>query len=180
MRKWVSDIPAAASKKRRNQAMDEEIKRRVLRKLPYGMYIMTATAAGKMAASTLTWLSQCSFRPPLVMLGIQKESQMHAMVEAAGSLAVSVLADGQEKIAETFFRPVPVEGDRLGGFRFRPGPATGAPVLLDLPAWFEARVTDSVHRGDHSVFVAEVVDAGLHDADAAALLLSRTRWNYGG
>ena len=160
--------------------MDEEIKRRVLRKLPYGMYIMTAAAAGKVAASTLTWLSQCSFRPPLVMVGVQKGSQMHAMVEAAGSLAVGVLADGQEKIAETFFRPVPVEGDRLGGFRFRPGTVTGAPLLLDLPAWFEARVTDSVHRGDHSVFVAEVVDAGLHDADAAALLLSRTRWNYGG
>jgi flavin reductase (DIM6/NTAB) family NADH-FMN oxidoreductase RutF len=160
--------------------MDEEIKRRVLRKLPYGMYIMTASAGGQVAASTLTWLSQCSFRPPLVMVGIQKGSQMHATVEAAGSLAVNILADGQEKIAETFFRPASVEGDRLGGFGFRPGPATGAPLLLDLPAWFEARVTDSVHRGDHSVFVAEVVEAGLHDADAATLLLSRTRWNYGG
>src|SRR5262249_20127945 len=160
--------------------MDEDIKRRVLRKLPYGMYIMTAAARERVAASTLTWLSQCSFRPPLVMIGIQSESQMHAMVEASGSLAVNVLADGQEKIAETFFRPVPVEGDRLGGFAFKPGPVTGAPLLLDLPAWFEVRVTDSVHRGDHAVFVAEVVNAGLHDADAAPLLLARTRWNYGG
>ncbi|HEX7253619.1 MAG TPA: flavin reductase family protein [Thermoanaerobaculia bacterium] len=160
--------------------MDEEIKRRVLRKLPYGMYIMTAAAGGQVAASTLTWLSQCSFRPPLVMVGIQKASQMHAIVEAAGSLAVNILGDGQEKIAETFFRPVPVEGNRLGAFAFEAGPVTGAPLLLDLPAWFEARVTDSVARGDHTVFVAQVVNAGLHGADAAALLLSRTRWNYGG
>jgi flavin reductase (DIM6/NTAB) family NADH-FMN oxidoreductase RutF len=160
--------------------MDEETKRRVLRKLPYGMYIMTAAAGGKVAASTLTWLSQCSFRPPLIMIGIQKASQMHAMVEEAASLAVNVLADGQEQIAETFFRPVPVEGNRLGGFPFKPGPVTGAPLLLDLPAWFEARVTDSVHRGDHTVFVAEVVNAGLHVPEAEPLLLSRTRWNYGG
>ena len=160
--------------------MDDESKRRVLRKLPYGMYVMTAAAGGKVAASTLTWLSQCSFRPPLVMIGIQIGSQMHATVEAAGSLAVNLLADGQEKIAEKFFRPVPVEGDRLGGLAFKPGPVSGAPLLLDLPAWFEARVTDSVHRGDHTVFVAEVVNAGLPDADAAPLLLSRTRWNYGG
>jgi flavin reductase (DIM6/NTAB) family NADH-FMN oxidoreductase RutF len=160
--------------------MDEESKRSVLRKLPYGMYVMTAAARERVAGSTLTWLSQCSFRPPLVMLGIQSESQMHAMVEAAGALAVNILAETQAKVAETFFRPVAVEGDRLGGFAFKPGPMTGAPLLLDLPAWFEARVTDSVHQGDHTVFVAEVVNAGLHDPNAAPLLLSSTRWNYGG
>lgn len=160
--------------------MDQEIKRRVLRKLPYGLYVMTASAGGRIAASTLTWLSQCSFRPPLVMLGIQTGSRMHEAVETGGSLAVNILGEGQEKIAETFFRPVPVEGNLLGGLVFTPGPVTGAPLLVDLPAWFEASVTDSVARGDHTVFVAEIVNAGLRDADAAPLLLGRTPWNYGG
>jgi flavin reductase (DIM6/NTAB) family NADH-FMN oxidoreductase RutF len=41
-------------------------------------------------------------------------------------------------------------------------------------------VTDAVARGDHTVFVAEIVNAGLRDADAAPLLLGRTPWNYGG
>ncbi len=160
--------------------MEEEIKRRVLRKLPYGMYVMTASAEGRIAASTLTWLSQCSFRPPLVMIGIQAQSGMHETVEKSGAIAVNILGKGQEKIAETFFRPVAVEGNRLGGLAFEPGPSTGAPLLTDLPAWFEARVIDAVHRGDHSVFVAEVVNAGLRDAAAAPLLLASTPWNYGG
>lgn len=161
--------------------MDEDLKRQVLRKLPYGMYVMTAVGAGGTpAASTLTWISQCSFHPPLVMIAIQKESQMHEAVEASGGLAVNLLGEGQREIAKAFFRAPAAEGDRFGDYRFEPGPVTSAPLLTDLPAWLEARVTDRVKRGDHTVFVAEVVGAGVRDAAAEPLLLSDTPWNYGG
>ena len=82
--------------------------------------------------------------------------------------------------AEAFFKPPPVEKERLGGFRFSPGPETGCPILAELPSWLEARITDSVDRGDHTVFVAEVVGCGATDPDASPLLLSSTRWSYSG
>ena len=161
--------------------MDEESRRSVLRKLPYGMYVMTAVGPdGKVAGSTLTWLSQCSFHPPLVMIAIQKTSQMHDAVEASGGLAVNLLGEGQKEIAKAFFRAPEADAGRFGDYRYEPGPLTGAPLLTDVPAWFEARVTDRVDRGDHTVFVAEVVGAGVRDAAAKPLLLSDTAWNYGG
>jgi flavin reductase (DIM6/NTAB) family NADH-FMN oxidoreductase RutF len=160
--------------------MDEEAKRQVLRRLPYGMSIMTAIAGGKPAASTLTWLSQCSFRPPLVMIAIQKRSAMHEAVERSGALAVNLLTEEQKPVAEAFFHPPAAQGDRLGDYRFEPGPETGAPLLTDVSAWFEVRVSDSVERGDHTVFVAEVVNAGVRDAAAKPLLLANTPWNYSG
>jgi flavin reductase (DIM6/NTAB) family NADH-FMN oxidoreductase RutF len=160
--------------------MDEDAKRQVLRKLPYGMYIMTAIAGGKPASSTLTWLSQCSFRPPLIMIAIQKTSAMHEAVEKSRALAVNLLTEEQRAIAEAFFHPPAVVLDRLGDYRFEPGPETGAPLLTDVPAWFEARVSDSVDRGDHTVFVAEVVNAGVRDTSAKLLLLASTPWNYSG
>ncbi len=160
--------------------VDEDLKRQVLRKFPYGMFIMTAIADGRPAASTLTWLSQCSFHPPLVMIAIQKSSAMRETVEKSGALAVNLLAEEQRAIAEAFFRPPVARGDRLGDYRFELGPETGAPLLPDLPAWFEARVTDSVDRGDHTVFVARIVNAGVRDAAAKPLLLASTPWNYGG
>lgn len=151
-----------------------------MRKITYGMYVMTAAADGKLAASTLTWLSQCSFHPPLVMIGIQKTSQMNETVKKSGSVAVHILGAGQKAVAEIFFRPPVEEGNRLSGFSYEPGPVTGAPILADVPAWFEARVTDSIERGDHTVFVAEVVNAGVRQASAQPLLLATTPWNYGG
>jgi flavin reductase (DIM6/NTAB) family NADH-FMN oxidoreductase RutF len=73
-----------------------------------------------------------------------------------------------------------VDGDLLNGYRFEPGPETGAPVLVDVPYWFEARVTDTVKRGDHTVFVAEVVNAGVRDESVTPLLLRSTGMSYGG
>ncbi len=161
--------------------MDEEAKRQVLRRIPYGMFVMTATAGGKPAASTLTWMSQCSFHPPLIMIGVQSNSLTHAAIEASGALAVNFLAESQWEIAEKFFRPPEdAESNRLHGMPCEPGPETGSPLLTDLPAWIEARVTDRVERGDHTVYVCEVVGAGARDPGFSPLLLGSTTWNYGG
>jgi flavin reductase (DIM6/NTAB) family NADH-FMN oxidoreductase RutF len=51
---------------------------------------------------------------------------------------------------------------------------------LDLPAWFEARVTDAVKRGDHTVFVGEVVSVGLRSPQVRPLEMWDTGWFYGG
>jgi flavin reductase (DIM6/NTAB) family NADH-FMN oxidoreductase RutF len=161
--------------------MDESLKRSVLRKLTYGMYVMTAVGpGGTPAASTLTWISQCSFQPPLVMIAIQKTSQMHLAVEASGGLAVNLLGEGQREIAKAFFRAPAADAGRFGDYRYEPGPITDAPLLTDVPAWFEARVTDRVERGDHTVFVAEVIAAGVRDETTKPLVLSDTPWTYGG
>ena len=161
--------------------MDEEAKRQVLRRIPYGMFVMTATAGGNPAASTLTWISQCSFHPPLVVIGVQRNSLTHAAIEASGALAVNFLAHDQREIAEKFFRPPDDAGSgRLHGMAYESGPETGSPLLTDLPAWIEARVTDRVERGDHTVYVCEVVGAGRRESTFQPLLLASTSWNYGG
>ena len=161
--------------------MDEDAKRQVLRRIPYGMFVMTAIGGGKCAASTLTWLSQCSFHPPLVMVGVQSNSLMHDAIESSGALAVNFLAGHQREVAEKFFRPPEdVASGRLHGMRYEPGPETGSPLLTDLPDWIELRVTDRVARGDHTVYVCEVVGAGARRPDFPPLLLASTPWNYGG
>jgi flavin reductase (DIM6/NTAB) family NADH-FMN oxidoreductase RutF len=41
-------------------------------------------------------------------------------------------------------------------------------------------VTDTVSRGDHTVFVAEVVNARVRNANGTPLNLRATGMNYGG
>ena len=135
--------------------MDEDTKRKVLRKLPYGMYVMTASAGGDVAASTLTWLSQCSFGPPLVMLADQ----------ASRKRAVYVIVDNRT-------------GQAAGSSSY--GNLAEADRRLEIGWSWLARVTDAIRRGDHTVFVAEVIHAGLREPSAPALLLASTPWNYGG
>jgi flavin reductase (DIM6/NTAB) family NADH-FMN oxidoreductase RutF len=160
--------------------MDAEVKKQTLRLLTYGLYVLTAADGDELAAGTVNWLSQASFSPPLVMVGVKVDSGVHALIEETGTFAVNILAEGQMDEATAFFRPSEVGEGTINGLAFEPGPETGAPLLLDLPAWFEARVTDTVKRGDHTVVVAEVINAGLRDPDATPLEMWDTGWFYGG
>lgn len=163
------------------EALAPDAKRKVLRSFTYGVHVATACAEGGLVgAGTVTWLSQASFNPPLIMVGIKVGSKLHSAIEQSGALAVHVVPEGMQEVAAAFLRPTQVEDGRINGYEFEAGPSTGAPLLKDLPMWFEAKVTDAVKRGDHTVYVAELVGCGVRDEDARPLALRETGWSYGG
>lgn len=162
------------------EALAPDARRKILRSFTYGVHVATASAGDLVGAGTITWLSQASFNPPLIMFGVKVDSKLHAAIEQSGFVAVHVVPEGKKEIAAAFLRPTRIEGGRINGFDFEPGPFSGAPILKDLPMWFEAKVTDIVKRGDHSVFVAELVSCGVRDEDARPLALRETGWSYGG
>ncbi|UCH10311.1 MAG: flavin reductase [Fidelibacterota bacterium] len=157
-----------------------EVHKQVLRRFTYGLYIVAAATESQYAAATVTWLSQVSFDPPLIMLALRNGSRILDMCQKAGACAVHVLAKGQEQIASSFFKPARVEKDALSGFRFHPGSETGAPIFSELPAWCEVKVTKAHPAGDHTLVVAEIVDAGVTHQEISPLALRDTPWHYGG
>lgn len=160
--------------------MDARDRRTALRAINYGLHIVTAVDGEEYAAAGINWLTQASFEPPLVVVGIKADSQTHEVVKRVRAFVVNVLGQDQLDIAKAFFRPTEVADGALNGHPFVPAPVSGAPVLTGLPYWFEARVTDVVERGDHTVFVGEVVGAGVRDESVAPLVLRSTGMNYGG
>ena len=160
--------------------MDSDQKKLALRAINYGLYVLTARNGDQYGAGGVNWLSQASFDPPLVMAGVKADSGSAAIIGETGAFAVNVLAGDQLDIGKAFFRSTSVEDGKINGHAFEDGPETGAPLLVDTPYWFECRVTDTVARGDHTVYVAEVVNAGVRNAEAVPLLLRDTGMNYGG
>jgi flavin reductase (DIM6/NTAB) family NADH-FMN oxidoreductase RutF len=160
--------------------MDAQAKKVALRAINYGLFILTAADGDELGAGGVNWLSQASFAPPLVMVAVRADSNTHALIERAHAFAINVLAEDQLEIAKAFFGTSTIEGDLVNGYQFERGAHTGAPLILDLPYWFETRVTDTVKRGDHTIFVGEVVNAGVRDDSALPLSLRATGMNYGG
>ena len=122
----------------------------------------------------MNWVTQASFAPPLVAVGVKADSGAHGIIKESGSFALNVLGKGQQGQAFTFFKSLEREGDTIGGEAFAAG-ATGAPVLANAPAFVECKLVDTVEKGDHSVFIGEVVEAGVRAeisgrADDATLL----------
>jgi flavin reductase (DIM6/NTAB) family NADH-FMN oxidoreductase RutF len=161
-------------------ALDPAQKKLALRAINYGLLVLTATDGNEYGAAGVNWLSQASFDPPLIMVGVKDDSGTAALIDKTGKFAVSVLADDQLDIGKVFFRSTTVEGNKINGQEFEPGPQTGCPLITALPYWFECRVTDTIKRGDHWIFVGETIGAGVRDASKTPLLLRSTGMNYGG
>jgi len=151
---------------------------KVLRQITYGLYVVTARDGQQVAGGTVTWLSQCSMKPPLVMIGVQQDSALRAVLDRARAFAAHIVGQGQRALANAFFKPATLHNGLINGYAFREG-QTGAPILIDAPAWFECRVTDELTRGDHVVYVAEVVDAVVQ-REEEPLTLRDTGLSYGG
>lgn len=141
--------------------MDPNDKKTALRMIPYGLYVLTGEAEnGRVAASTVNWVTQASFEPPLVVVGVKVDSGAHATIKEAGAFALNVLGKNQQGTAYAFFKPTERDGDTIAGEAFRSG-SIGAPILESCRAFIECKLVDTVEKGDHSVFVGEVVDAGV-------------------
>lgn len=141
--------------------MNSDAKKTALRMIPYGIYVLTAeTTDGSVAAATVNWVTQTSFVPPLVAVGVKADSGAYDVVEKAGRFVLNVLGKGQQGLAFTFFKPAGRDGDKIGGEPVRAG-ATGLPVLVNAVASIECRVAEIVKRGDHHIVVGEVVDAAI-------------------
>jgi flavin reductase (DIM6/NTAB) family NADH-FMN oxidoreductase RutF len=160
--------------------MDLQAKKTALRMITGGLYLLTVKQDNRFNASTISWLSQASFDPPLVMLGVKADTLTYAMVEDSRQFAINLLARGQTDLAQAFFKSAEYENGKLNGYAFDTASQTGAPIFQDVPAWFECEVLEMVKGGDHTVVVARVVEAGVRNPDAEPMALRDTPWHYGG
>ena len=159
--------------------MDLQAKKIALRKIPHGVYIVGVKQDSHLNAFTATWLTQVSFTPPLVAVGVKKDSHSLEMIKHDRVFSVNLLGKDQKSIAEHFVKPASVVGEKLTEVRYHPG-KTGAPVLEEAIAYFECELCEIANeRGDHAVVIGEVVEAGVRK-DEPALTLIETGWHYGG
>lgn len=158
--------------------MNGEARRKILRKIPYGLYILGLAEGGKFHAMVGSWLSQCSFEPPLLMLGIKKGSYSHRMMEHHPYLSINFPRKDQKKLVESFFRPHEAKNGKFGEVSFHLG-KNGAPVLDEAIAHLECRVRQIVPGGDHDIVIVEVVESEIRE-DAETLTMKETGWHYGG
>ncbi|MCS6927830.1 MAG: flavin reductase family protein, partial [Candidatus Binatia bacterium] len=120
--------------------MNEQAKKTALLMIPYGLQVLGAKDGEKMTLATVNWTTQCSFKPPLVVVGVKADSSAHAMVKNSRAFTLSFLGTGQKAIAFAFFKHVEPEGGKMGGFAYETAPNTGCPVVSDAPAWVECKV----------------------------------------
>jgi flavin reductase (DIM6/NTAB) family NADH-FMN oxidoreductase RutF len=150
----------------------------MLRKIPHGLYICGVKDGEDVNGFTVSWLMQASFKPPLVVNCVKQDSKSHAMIKNSGVFAISFLDAEQKNLAQQFFQPQRRVANKFGDIEFYPG-ETGCPIISDSLGYIECQVVGAVDKGDHTVYVGEVIAAGVHH-EGESLRLETTGWQYGG
>jgi flavin reductase (DIM6/NTAB) family NADH-FMN oxidoreductase RutF len=131
-------------------------------RFPSGVAVVTVDAGGERLGLTVSSLLTLSLEPPLLGISIARQAAMHELLRAAQGFAASILAGGQEWLAQHFARGVPPIA-MWHGVATREG-ADGAPLLVGALGWIESRLSEEHPVGDHTLFVGEVLSVELGEA----------------
>jgi flavin reductase (DIM6/NTAB) family NADH-FMN oxidoreductase RutF len=161
----------------------DRLRRRVLWKMPSGLYVIGSTDRGERRnGMTINWVTQLSFDPKLVGVSIEQTAVTHELIEAGRCFALSIVDREDRAIVRKFTKPVAVDlaAMTLNGFAYVEK-VTGAPVLAQAVAYVDCEVRERVAVGHHSLFIGEVMDAAFQKDEATEVLrMEDTRMNYGG
>jgi flavin reductase (DIM6/NTAB) family NADH-FMN oxidoreductase RutF len=159
--------------------MDEKIRQKTLRMLSNGVYVLTSCCGDRYGAATVTWVSQASFKPPLIMAAVRRESKVFGCLAESRFAVLHIVGDRQQEIARRFFFPTHAVCGTINGEAFMEG-KIAAPVLPNLPAHVECKVEQIVDtQGDHAVVILRVVEAECAER-VRPLTMAETPWKYGG
>ena len=148
--------------------------------VPYGLYLLGARSGDEPFAYVVSWVTQTSFKPPMLVVCMGRDSHGYKLAKEGGAFTLNFLASDQKDLAKLFFKDVKHADGALNGVRIERGPHTGCPVFPDLPAHVECEVVHAYEgENDHAVVVAKVVDA-VHRRDAKPLTTAETGWTYAG
>ncbi len=159
--------------------MDPQARKRTLRMLSNGMYVIASCSGDRYGAATVTWVSQASFKPPLIMAAVRPDSNVFECLRESRVAVIHILGCDQQDMAQRFFSPTWTEPGAINGEPFTEG-KTSAPILLNVPAYLECQVHQVVDSGgDHAVVIMEAVEAECRQ-QVRPLTIRESPWEYGG
>lgn len=153
-------------------AVDAETFKRALGSWATGVTIVTSQKGQLRHGMTVSAFNEVSLDPPLVLVCADKSSNTQDVIERARAFTVSILAQGQHELSNTFAdkRQEPV---RFDGLDCSLG-ATGCPRIPGAIAWLDCSVEQAVDAGDHVVYIGRVEQAEV--GECAPLLHFRGKY----
>ena len=152
---------------------------KVLRKLEYGVYLVSMGKGQAGNAFTASWVSQISSDPPMVALAVNNKHQSTPLLKEHGGFVIHLLAEGQAAVAQTYYGPAESGYEKLKTAPVADSPETGSPIIGGASGYLDCKVTASHPAGNHTVYFAEVKAASLDD-DSPILTSSNSKLKYAG
>ncbi|MDD4860162.1 MAG: flavin reductase [Dehalococcoidales bacterium] len=135
---------------------------KALHKIGYGVYIVSSRKGERLNGQIANAVFQVTSDPPTVAISINKKNLTWEFIKESRVFAVSMLCEGTPM---TFIGLFGFKSGRdinkFENITYRIG-ETSAPIVLDnAVAYLEARVTQEMDVGTHTLFVGQIVNADI-------------------
>jgi flavin reductase (DIM6/NTAB) family NADH-FMN oxidoreductase RutF len=122
----------------------------------YGLYVVTVAAGDVRNAMVASWVSQASYDPPRVLVGVKKTRLTHELLEKVDRFGLMVVQKGKEGELPSLKGGDPEE--KFTGRAVETGDG-GVPIFTEFLWAMELSLVDRFDAGDHTIFLGEITDA---------------------
>jgi len=119
----------------------------------------------------VAYCGNCSYSPPMVMVGIVPTRYSYQMIKESGCFVVNLVDESYQETFAYLGSHRKRDGDKLAVAKVKlaEGKKVKAPILSDCPVNIECTIVDSIVTGSHEMFIAKIeyvhADALLVDKD---------------
>ncbi|MBN1242212.1 MAG: flavin reductase family protein [Spirochaetales bacterium] len=121
---------------------------------------------GKDNALVVVYACNCSYDPPMLMVGVVPSRHSWTLIKESGCFVVNLTPPSMKAAFDYLGSHSGRDGDKLAaaGVRVENGLKVNAPILTDCPVNIECTVVDSVLTGSHEMFIGRIehVHADAH------------------
>lgn len=113
---------------------------------------------GKDNALVVAYAGNCSYDPPMVMVGIVPTRHSYDLVKESGCFVVNLVSSAQKAMYDYLGSHSGRDGDKLAtcGAATVNGTKVNAPILNACPVNIECTVVDSIRTGSHEMFIGKI------------------------
>lgn len=121
--------------------------------IPYGIYVLTTREKSQPQGMIVSWVSQVSYSPPLLMVALRRNRPAISAIQQKGVFSLSLMKRGQGALISRFKKP-----DFQFGFSelFAETGPDMPPFLKGALASWGCRLFSTFEAGDHILFIGEV------------------------
>ena len=104
------------------------------------------------------YCGNCSYDPPMVMVGIVPSRYSHKLIKESGCFVVNLVDKDYEETFDYMGSHSKRDGDKLAAMNVKlpEGKKVNAPILPDCPVTIECTVVDSIVTGSHEMFIGKI------------------------
>ncbi|MCM1499315.1 MAG: flavin reductase [Clostridium sp.] len=142
---------------------------KVMNKLSYGLFVLTARDGDKDNGCVINTAAQVTTSPNRIVITVNKDNYTHDMLIKTGEFNLSVF--DESAVFDTFKNfgfQSGREADKFAEITFARAQNGIAYLTKQCNAFISGKVTDKVDLGTHTMFIAEVTDGEVLSDNASA------------